>query len=126
VRKISTWASRAGRGYDLPNVNIDWNRNQVICPRGKVSVGWTPAVDSLGQPRIHVQFGRSDCGNCAVGRSLCTPAKAACHSIYFHPRAEHEALSNARARMKDPAWRKQYRVCAGIEGTLSKLIHTFE
>jgi hypothetical protein len=69
VRKISTWASRAGHGYDMPNFKIDWERKQVICPQGKVSVSWAPAVDSGGKPKIHVQFGRADCGNCKA-RSL--------------------------------------------------------
>ena len=32
VRKMSTWAARAGHGYDLPNFKIDWDHNQVICP----------------------------------------------------------------------------------------------
>jgi transposase len=119
VRKISTWASRAGHGYDLPNFKIDWDRTQVICPQGKVSVSWTPGADSAGQPRIHARFGRAGCRNCKA-RSLCTPAKAARRSIYFHPRAEYEALNNARARMNDPAWKKQYRARAGVEGTLSR------
>lgn len=124
VRKISTWAARTGQGYDLPNFKIDWDRNQVICPQGKVSVGWNPGVDSVGQPRIHARFGRADCGNCKA-RSMCTPAKEARRAIYFHPRAEYEALNHARARMIDPVWKKQYRIRAGVEGTLSQGVRAF-
>jgi transposase len=124
VRKISTWASRVGQGYDLPNFKIDWDRNQVICPQGKVSTGWTPAIDDVGQPRIHARFGRADCGGCKA-RSLCTQAKAAGRSLYFHPRAEYEALNNARARMNDPVWKEEYRTRAGVEGTLSQGVRTF-
>jgi transposase len=124
VRKISTWASRAGHGYDMPNFKIDWGSKQVICPQGKVSVSWAPAVDSGGKPKIHVQFGRADCGNCKA-RSLCTPAKAARRAIYFHPRVEYEALNNARARMNDPVWKKQYCIRAGVEGTLSQGVRSF-
>ena len=32
VRKISTWASRAGGGYNMPYFKIDWDRKQVTCP----------------------------------------------------------------------------------------------
>jgi transposase len=124
VRKISTWASRVGRGYDMSNFKIDWDRHQVICPQDKVSVSWRPAVDSAGQPRIQARFGRADCGPCKA-RSLCTPAKAARRLIYFHPRAEYEALNTARARMNDPAWKKRYRVRAGVEGTLSQGVRAF-
>jgi transposase len=81
VRKISTWASRAGGGYDMPNFKIDWDRKQVTCSQDKVSVSWTPSVDSVGQPRIQARFGRADCGNCGA-RSLCTTAKAARRLIY--------------------------------------------
>src|SRR3954471_16468057 len=57
--------------------------------------------------------------------SLCTPTKAARRSVYFHPREEYEALNAARARMHDPAWKKRYRVRAGIEGTLSQAVRAF-
>lgn len=124
VRKISTRAARAGQGYDLPHFKIDWDRHQVICPQSKVSVGWTPAIDSSGQPRIYARFGRADCGSCKA-RSMCTPAKEGRRVIYFHPRAEYEALNNARARMNDPIWKKQYRIRAGVEGTLSQGVRAF-
>jgi len=124
VRGLSTWASRVGQGYDLPNFRIDWQLKQVTCPEGKVSVGWTPGLDDAGRPRIHVRFGRGDCSSCQA-RPLCTPAKEARRTIYFHPREEYEALNNARQRMHEPAWKKKYRVRAGVEGTLSQGVRAF-
>lgn len=124
VRGLSTWASRVGPGYDLPNFKIDWEQHQVTCPEGKVSVGWTPCFDDAGRPRIHVRFGRGDCCACQA-RPLCTPAKEARRSIYFHPREEYEALNDARRRMHEPAWKKKYRVRAGVEGTLSQGVRAF-
>ena len=124
VRGLSTWASRAGQGYDLPNFKIDWKRQQVTCPEDKVSVGWTPGFDEARRPRIHVRFGRGDCGSCRA-RSLCTQSKEARRTIYFHPRAEYEALNKARKRMHKPAWKKKYRVRAGVEGTLSQGVRAF-
>jgi transposase len=124
VRGLSTWASRVGPGYDLPNFKINWEQHQVTCPEGKVSVGWTPGFDEAGRPRIHVRFGRGDCGSCQA-RTLCTPAKEARRTIYFHPRQEYEALNNARKRMREPAWKKKYRVRAGVEGTLSQGVRAF-
>jgi transposase len=116
--------ARAGQGYDLPNFRIDWARQQAICPEGKVSVGWTPGLDDAGRPRIHVRFGRGDCGNCHA-QSLCTQSKEKRRSIYFHPRPEYEALNKARRRMHEPAWKKKYRVRAGVEGTLSQGVRAF-
>ena len=119
---MSVW--RAGQGYDLSRFSIDWERERVTCPQGKVSVSWRVARDTDGSPRINARFGRADCGACAA-REFCTPAKEPRRSVYFHPRAEYEALNAARARMSDPAWKKRYRIRAGVEGTLSQGVRAF-
>jgi transposase len=124
VRGVSSWQSRVGQGYDLPHFAIDWEREQVTCPQGKVSVSWHAAHGDDGSPRINARFSRSDCGACAA-REFCTPAKEARRSVYFHPRPEYEALNAARARMVDPAWKKRYRIRAGVEGTLSQGVRAF-
>ena len=85
---------------------------------------WRAGLDEVGPPRICAVFSRTDCGACTA-RELCTPAKAARRSVYFHPREEYEALNAARARMHDPAWKERYRVRAGIEGTLSQAVRAF-
>jgi transposase len=124
VRSVSSWQSRAGQGYDLSRFSIDWERERVTCPQGKVSVSWRVARDTDGSPRINARFGRADCAACAA-REFCTPAKEPRRSVYFHPRAEYEALNAARARMSDPAWKKRYRIRAGVEGTLSQGVRAF-
>ncbi|HSH82096.1 MAG TPA: IS1182 family transposase [Herpetosiphonaceae bacterium] len=123
IRSHTTWQSRAGQGYDLPHFRIDWERQQAICPQGKRSIIWRPTRDASG-PRINAVFSRTDCGACPV-RALCTPAKEARRSVYFHERAEYEALKAARDRMQDPVWKKRYRTRAGIEGTLSQGVRAF-
>jgi transposase len=124
VRSVSSWQARTGQGYDLPHFAIDWEREQVTCPQGKVSVSWRVARSDDGSPRINAQFSRSDCGAC-VARALCTPAKNARRSVYFHPREEYEALNAARGQMLDPAWKERYHVRAGVEGTLSQGVRVF-
>jgi transposase len=124
VRAVSSWQARMGQGYDLPHFAIDWERERVTCPQGKTSVTWRARRRDDSGPRIQAQFSRSDCGACAA-RALCTPAKDARRSVYFHPREEHEALSTARVRMHDPAWKERYRVRAGVEGTLSQGVRAF-
>lgn len=124
VRGLSTWASRAGHGYDLPHFRIDWERRAVTCPQGKTSVTWIEGRDDVGAPRIYARFGRGDCGPCPV-RAQCTPAKDGRRAVYFHPRPEYEALNAARARMRDPMWVERYHVRAGIEGTLSQGVRAF-
>jgi len=40
------------------------------------------------------------------------------------PRAPHDALQAARTRQATPAFKEQYAVRAGIEGTISYAVHT--
>jgi transposase len=124
VRGVANQHTRAGQGFEQRDFTIDWEHEQVSCPQGKVSVTWRARLDEVGSPRIQAMFSRTDCGACTA-RPLCTPAKAARRSVYFHPREEYEALNAARVRMHDPAWKQRYRVRAGIEGTLSQAVRAF-
>jgi len=124
VRGMAKRRTQAEQAYEQRHFAINWEREQVTCPQGKTSVTWRAGLDEVGAPRICAVFSRTDCGACAA-RPLCTPAKEARRSIYFHPRPEYEALNAARARMHDPAWKQRYRVRAGIEGTLSQGVRAF-
>jgi transposase len=124
VRAMAKRPTEAEQAYEQRHFAIDWEREQVTCPQGKTSVTWRAGRDEVGAPRIQAVFSRTDCGACSV-RHLCTSAKEARRSVYFHPRAEYEALNAARARMHDPAWLKRYHVRAGVEGTLSQGVRAF-
>jgi transposase len=119
VRGTSSRHARAGQGYDLANFVIDWDREQVTCPQGKVSASWRSGRNSDENPRIYAQFSRSDCRVC-VARPLCVPPTSTRRVVNFHPREDYEALNVARARMTDPTWQERYRRRAGVEGTLSQ------
>lgn len=124
VRAVARRRTAAEQAYEQDHFVIDWEREQVTCPQGKTSVRWSVDRDTVGAPRIHAVFSRTDCSACAA-RHLCTRAKEARRSLYFHPRAEYEALNAARARMRDPAWQERYQVRAGVEGTLSQGVRAF-
>ena len=124
VRAIAKRQNEAEQAYEQRHFAIDWEREQITCPQGKTSVTWRLGLDNAGAPRICAVFSRTDCGTCTV-RTLCTPAKAARRSVYFHPRPEYEALNRARAQMDDPVWKERYRVRAGVEGTLSQGVRAF-
>ena len=124
VRGMAKRRTEAEQAYEQRHFSIDWEREQVTCPQGRSSVTWRAGFDDVGAPRISAVFSRTDCGACAA-RPLCTPAKEARRSIYFHPRPEYEALNAARKRMHDPAWKERYRMRAGIEGTLSQGVRAF-
>jgi transposase len=87
VRGVANQYARA-EAYEQRRFAINWEREQVTCPQGKTSVTWRAGRDQVGAPRIQAMFSRTDCGACAV-RTLCTPAKEARRSVYFHPRPEY-------------------------------------
>lgn len=124
VRAMAKRRTEAEQAYEQRHFTIDWEHEEVTCPQGKTSVTWRAGLDEVDAPRIQAVFSRTDCGACAV-RPLCTTAKDARRSIYFHPRPEYEALNAARARMHDPVWKERYHVRAGIEGTLSQGVRAF-
>jgi transposase len=124
IRAMPRRRTEAERAYEQGSFAIDWDRERVTCPEGKTSVTWRAGRDEVGAPRITAVFSRTDCGACAA-LALCTTAKEARRSVYFHPRPEYEALNAARARMDDPTWQKRYAVRAGIEGTLSQGVRAF-
>jgi transposase len=124
VRGVTSWQARAGEGYEQRHFTIDWEHKRVVCPQGKASVTWHVRPSEKSSPRVQAVFSRSDCGTCPA-RSVCTPAKEARRSVYFHLREEYEALNAARARMDDPDWQRRYRVRAGVEGTLSQGVRAF-
>ena len=124
VRRMAKRRTEAAQAYEQRHFVIDWEREQVTCPQGKVSVTWRAGLDEVGAPRIQAVFSRTDCGACAT-RHLCTSAKDARRSVYFHPRPKYEALNAARARMHDPVWKERYHARAGLEGTLSQGVRAF-
>lgn len=46
--------------------------------------------------------------------------------MQFRPRAQYEALQQARAEQNDDAFKRRYRIRLGIEGTISQAVRAFE
>jgi transposase len=59
------WQAREGAGFDAQHCQIDGDRQHAICPVGKTSTGWTPAIDHRGNPVLKVKFSTNDCRPCA-------------------------------------------------------------
>ena len=124
VRGTSGRQGRAGGDHSLPDFRIDWDREQVTCPQGRMSSCWRRMGREDASPRIQVQFSRLDCGPC-VARAARASAKTARRVMHFHDKAEYEALRAARARADDPAWLRRHHKRAGVEGTLSQGVRAF-
>jgi transposase len=110
---------RAGQGYDLDALLIDWEAKQARCPQGQTSVTWPPGRDGSGDPVVRIRFATASCRACPA-RQACTWAQGAPRQLTVRLQAHHEAIQAARRRQMATAFWLQYGVRAGIEGTHSQ------
>jgi transposase len=61
IKADTTWQAQAGKGFDVSCFTIDWEQQQVTCPRGQVSQKWDDSQDKAGNPRIYVRFAKKSC-----------------------------------------------------------------
>jgi transposase len=118
------WQSKAGKGYGIADFKVDWKKELVRCPIGKVSRKWIPTHNTYQQPVISVKFNKADCLSCSV-RADCTRAKAGARTVTLRPMNQHQAIQVAREKQQTPEFKEQYALRAGVEGTISQGTRTF-
>lgn len=119
-----TSAQARSGGYTVAAFTIDWDRQQVICPQGRTSSRWLPVQPNRGRsrPGIFVRFSVSTCAGCPV-RDRCTTARYRGRQLTLNPRPIHDALTSARTEQDTDSWRDQYKIRAGVEGTIAQASH---
>jgi transposase len=123
-RTNPSWQAKLEGGYDLDQFSVDWERQQVRCPQGKLSSAWSEQVSPSGAPSVSVHFLSSDCGPCP-SRGLCTRAARGGRHLKLLPQAQYEALKEAREHHASEEGKQEYARRAGIEGTLSQGVRAF-
>jgi transposase len=121
----SSWQARAGQGFELACFTIDWERQQVHCPQGQTSQSWSEQRDNQGNATIQVAFHKRACHSC-VSRQVCTRATQTGRKLRFRPKAEHEVLQHLRQIEQTPEFKEKYQKRAGVEGTLSQGVRSFD
>jgi len=112
--------ARAG-GYTTAAFTIDWDARQVTCPQGTASRSWNPCRQH-GTDTIVVKFPAAACGPCPV-RDKCTRAARSGRQLTLRPREIHEAVAAARAEHSSSQWQQEYKIRAGVEGTIAQATH---
>jgi transposase len=120
----NSWQAKAEHAYDLSQFHIDWEAQQVTCPRGKTSSSWSARRDRWNNPVISVKFAYKDCRYCEARRQ-CTKAKTNPRHMTLKPRDEHQALQALRQQQNTSEWKAKYAKRAGVEGTLSQGVRAF-
>ena len=92
-----------------------------MCPAGKTSLSWSPAIDRQKNHVIKVKFSSKDCGPCPH-RTQCIRSikRYPRRTITIRPKEAYEALQAGRARENTAEFVATYAKRAGIEGTLSR------
>lgn len=136
VRENKHWQVREGKGFDLSNFEIDWERERVTCPEGKHSIRWSPTKDAGGRDIIDIQFSRADCGACPSLDSCVnytpwekqkSPKKKKQNPkkhLRVPARERYEALKAARERQRSEWYLAEYAQRDGIEGTIARAVST--
>jgi transposase len=110
----TSWQAQEGRGFDLAQFSIDWEKRQATCPQGQTSSRFSQAEE-----RVEIVFAKETCADCPV-RAECTRSQTTGRVLHVRPQAAHEALQKQRKLEQTPAFRQTYALRAGIEGTISQ------
>jgi hypothetical protein len=129
IRRGPTRPSQGGQAqgegaYGPEPFVVDWDQQQVRCPQGHLSTAWWEHGGGQGSRPILVQCATQTCAPCPV-RAACTRAKRRGRRLGLPPRAEAEAVADARTWYARAAGKTQYGQRAGIAGTLSQGVRAF-
>lgn len=117
VRPDNSWQAREESGFEVAQFTIDWPNQRAICPQGNTSYKSKAGKDASGRDIVRFVFREQDCQACLL-REKCTHGQARFLTIL--PEQQHTALQAARLRQETAAFREQYTVRTGIEGTISQ------
>jgi transposase len=119
------WQAREGAGFDVQHFQIDWDQQHATCPAGKMSTGWTPAVDHRGNAVIKVKFSSKDYRRCDhAAQCIRSTKRYPRRALTIRPQPQYQALQVARERETTATFQTEYARRAGIEGTISRGIRS--
>jgi transposase len=124
ARPNPNWQANVEGAYTLADFVVDWERQQVHCPRGKAAASWAERADATDRTYIQGRFRQQDCHACDT-RAFCTQATQAARALTLHPQAEFEALQAARAWYRGAEGQERYQRRAGVRETLSQGVRGF-
>ncbi len=120
------WQARADEGFAAENFQVDWQQQVAICPANKTSSSWTEALDARKLEVIKIKFSQKDCVPCQF-RLKCTRAKKSPRrTLTLRSHRQFLAQQAAREREKTVDFKERYARRAGVEGTISQGVRSFD
>ena len=108
--------SRKPEGFKQSDFEIDFEKQQVICPEGKTSEKWYERPQPDGRVGADVQF-KKQCEGC-LSRAQCAPGKSG-RTLGISP--YYEELNQRRAEQTTEAFKEKMKRRPAVEGTISEL-----
>ena len=118
-----SWQAKANRGFAVACFAIDWAARIATCPQGKQSRSWKERTKQE-TATVNICFSRHDCGPCAL-RIQCLKPTSQYRTLNIHTQDHYRVLHAARQRQQTEAFRQKYKRRAGIEGTISQAVRSF-
>jgi transposase len=119
VAPDTTWQAQLPNGLTAEQFQLDWQRQQAICPEGHSSVTWSVGQGDHGHPVVHIRFPRSACTLCPC-QSRCT--RSTRHGRSLKLSLDFETIKVARQFQQTETFKQAYASRAGIEGTFSAAV----
>jgi hypothetical protein len=120
LRPATVAQSRGDAAYGQQSFHIDWDNQEATCPNGRTSSQWRVGRTEENLPVIRVRFSPTVCKPCPELGKCAGSSKARRRELSLRPRAEHEALQQARTLQATDEWKERYKIRAGVEGTISQ------
>jgi len=120
-----SWQAKADQGFDVSCFAVNWDNQIVTCPQGKTSQNWHLRQEKYGHHYFEIRFAPADCHPCPH-RLDCTKSKRGIRVIALKPQVEYDTLKRARDRQQTDDFKTKYKKRAGIEGTISQGVRSFE
>lgn len=125
VRKNNHWQTKVEGGITVEDFEIDWDKEQVTCPAGHTSQSWHLYQPKDGSSqKMRIRFSKEDCDACPF-KPLCTRSKTSGRVLGFRPKAQFEVLKYAKEYIESDEGKQDYRIRAGIEGTIAQAVGAF-
>ncbi len=118
------WQARHSTSFDSSHFVIDREHQQAICPEGRASISWTPALDRKHHDAVKIKFSSHDCGHCP-SQKQCTTSSPPRRTLTIRPQEQYLALQRAREREGQARRSPSYALRDGIEGTISQRVRAF-
>jgi transposase len=120
-----SWRSKVEGAYTLDMFKIDWDKEQVTCPQGKVSSSWN-GYNKNNPNSLTAIFSAKDCRNCTA-IDLCVRDKNnPKRKLNFPAKEQYLARKSLCDRISTNDGKKLYNRRAGVEGTISQGVRNTE